>query len=109
MIPGYAELRCVSDFTFLRSASQPEELAAHATQLCYSALAVAAECPTAITRQSRASASERFRPVEQEARHRFEGHATCRGAQCVQQELDAVLSQLDNAGPMGVLYKRSAR
>jgi error-prone DNA polymerase len=43
-IPPYAELRCVSNFSFLRGASQPEELVERAKQLGYSALAVADEC-----------------------------------------------------------------
>jgi error-prone DNA polymerase len=43
-IPDYAELRCVSNFSFLRGASQPEELVERAKQLGYSALAIADEC-----------------------------------------------------------------
>jgi error-prone DNA polymerase len=43
-IPHYAELRCVSNFSFLRGASQPEELVERAKQLGYTALAIADEC-----------------------------------------------------------------
>jgi len=43
-IPPYAELRCVSNFSFLRGASQPEELVERAKQLGYSALAITDEC-----------------------------------------------------------------
>ena len=43
-IPDYAELRCISNFTFLRGASQPEELVERAQQLGYRALAIADEC-----------------------------------------------------------------
>ena len=43
-IPEYAELRSVSNFSFLRGASQPEELVERAKQLGYSALAIADEC-----------------------------------------------------------------
>ena len=46
-IPPYAELRCVSNFTFLRGASQPEELVARAKQLGYTALTIADECSMA--------------------------------------------------------------
>ena len=46
-LPAYAELHCVSNFTFLRGASRPEELAARAAQLGYSALAVTDECSLA--------------------------------------------------------------
>ena len=43
-IPAYAELRCVSNFSFLRGASQPEELVERAKQLGYAALAITDEC-----------------------------------------------------------------
>jgi error-prone DNA polymerase len=43
-VPEYAELRCVSNFSFLRGASQPEELVERAQQLGYTALAIADEC-----------------------------------------------------------------
>ena len=46
-IPEYAELQCVSNFTFLRGASQPEELVERAKQLGYTALAIADECSMA--------------------------------------------------------------
>jgi error-prone DNA polymerase len=46
-LPAYAELHCVSNFTFLRGASRPEELAARAAQLGYAALAVTDECSLA--------------------------------------------------------------
>lgn len=40
----YAELHCISNFTFLRGASFPEELVERAEQLGYSAIAVTDEC-----------------------------------------------------------------
>ena len=46
-IPEYAELRCVSNFTFLRGASQPEELVERARKLGYAALTIADECSMA--------------------------------------------------------------
>ena len=46
-IPEYAELRCVSNFSFLRGASQPEELVERAKQLGYQALAITDECSVA--------------------------------------------------------------
>jgi error-prone DNA polymerase len=46
-LPAYAELRCVSSFTFLRGASQPEVLVERAHQLGYSALAITDECSLA--------------------------------------------------------------
>ena len=46
-IPDYAELFCLSNFTFLEGASHAEELAARAVQLGYTALAVTDECSLA--------------------------------------------------------------
>ena len=44
MSPPYAELHCLSNFTFLRGASHPEELVMRAHDLGYSALALTDEC-----------------------------------------------------------------
>ena len=46
-LPHYAELRCCSNFSFLRGASHPEELVARAHALGYSALALTDECSMA--------------------------------------------------------------
>ncbi|GMV68041.1 MAG: error-prone DNA polymerase [Pseudomonadota bacterium] len=53
---GFAELHCVSNFTFLRGASHPEELVARAAQLGYRALALTDECSVAgVVRAHRAT------------------------------------------------------
>ena len=44
---AYAELHCLSNFTFLRGASHPGELVARAAQLGYAALALTDECSMA--------------------------------------------------------------
>jgi len=46
-LPAYAELHCLSNFTFLRGASHPEELVRRAAGLGYSALALTDECSLA--------------------------------------------------------------
>ena len=46
-LPAYAELRCLSNFSFLKGASWPEELVERAKQLGYEALAVTDECSMA--------------------------------------------------------------
>ena len=46
-VPLYAELHCVSNFSFLRGASHAEELVAQAMELGYSALAITDECSLA--------------------------------------------------------------
>ena len=43
----YAELHCVSNFTFLRGASRPEELVDTASKLGYQAIAITDECSMA--------------------------------------------------------------
>ena len=45
--PDYAELHCVSNFSFLRGASHPEELVGQAASLGYRALALTDECSLA--------------------------------------------------------------
>ena len=47
LLPGYAELQCVSNFSFLRGASHPEQLVARAAELGYSAIAITDECSVA--------------------------------------------------------------
>ena len=47
LLPGYAELHCVSNFSFLRGASHPEELVEEAMRLGYRALAITDECSLA--------------------------------------------------------------
>jgi error-prone DNA polymerase len=44
---SYAELHCISNFTFLRGASHPAELVGRARQLGYAALALTDECSLA--------------------------------------------------------------
>ena len=46
-LPDYAELHCLSNFSFLRGASHPEELVARAHALGYKALALTDECSLA--------------------------------------------------------------
>lgn len=46
-LPGYAELRCKSNFSFLQGASKPEELVQRAHEMGYSALAITDECSLA--------------------------------------------------------------
>src|SRR4051812_26888040 len=56
MLPRYAELHCLSNFTFLRGASHPEELVERAAALGYSALALTDECSVAGTVRAHAAA-----------------------------------------------------
>ena len=46
-LPAYAELHCLSNFTFLRGASHPHELVEQAASLGYRALAITDECSVA--------------------------------------------------------------
>src|SRR5262245_17980659 len=47
MLPAYTELHCLSNFSFLRGASHPEELVERAHALGYAALAITDECSLA--------------------------------------------------------------
>ncbi|MDQ5887996.1 MAG: error-prone polymerase [Pseudomonadota bacterium] len=47
MLPDYAELHCLSNFSFLRGASHAEELVVRAQSLGYRALAITDECSLA--------------------------------------------------------------
>ena len=58
-LPAYAELHCLSNFTFLRGASHPEELIGRAAALGYSALALTDECSLAGIVRAHVAAKER--------------------------------------------------
>jgi len=57
--PAYAELHCLTNFTFLRGASHPEELVGRAAELGYTALAVTDECSVAGVVRAHAEARAR--------------------------------------------------
>jgi len=58
-LPDYAELHCVSNFSFLRGASHPEELVERAHALGYAALALTDECSFAGAVRAHTAAKER--------------------------------------------------
>ncbi len=58
MLPQYAELHCLTNFTFLRGASHPEELAGRAAALGYAALAITDECSVAGVVRAHVAAKE---------------------------------------------------
>lgn len=57
-IPDYAELRCVTNFSFLRGASRPEELVERAKEMGYKALAITDECSVAGVVRAHVAAKE---------------------------------------------------
>ncbi len=57
-LPGYAELHCLTNFSFQRGASHPEELVMRAHQLGYAALAITDECSVAGVVRAHAKARE---------------------------------------------------
>ena len=56
--PGYAELHCLSNFTFLRGASHPWEQVERAAELGYAALALTDECSLAGVVRAHTAAKE---------------------------------------------------
>ena len=57
--PAYAELHCLSNFTFLRGASHPQELVARAAEMGYTALALTDECSLSGVVRAHVAAKER--------------------------------------------------
>jgi len=62
-LPAYAELFCLSNFSFLQGASRAEELVARARQLEYAALAITDECSLAGVVRAHAAAKEAGLPL----------------------------------------------
>ncbi|HTZ00473.1 MAG TPA: error-prone DNA polymerase, partial [Rhodocyclaceae bacterium] len=58
MLPPYVELHCLSNFSFLRGASHPEELVLRAKELGYAALALTDECSFAGAVRAHVAAKE---------------------------------------------------
>ena len=58
-VQAYAELHCISNFTFLRGASFPEELVERAAALGYSAIAITDECSLSGVVRAHMAAKER--------------------------------------------------
>ncbi|MDI1258289.1 error-prone DNA polymerase [Aquabacterium sp.] len=57
-LPDYAELRCISNFSFLRGASRPAELVVRAAEMGYTALALTDECSVAGVVRAHVAAQE---------------------------------------------------
>ena len=62
-LPEYAELHCLSNFSFLRGASHAEELVARAKELGYAALAITDECSVAGIVRAHVAAKEHGLPL----------------------------------------------
>jgi error-prone DNA polymerase len=62
-LPGYAELQCQSNFSFLQGASHPEELVTRAAELDYAALAITDECSLAGAVRAHVEAKARNLPL----------------------------------------------
>src|SRR4051812_128910 len=71
-LPGYAELHCLSNFSFLRGASHPEELVEQAAALGYSALALTDECSFAGVVRAHVAVKEREKEKEEKEKEREE-------------------------------------
>ncbi|ARP95242.1 error-prone DNA polymerase [Bordetella genomosp. 13] len=63
ILPPYAELQCITNYSFLRGASHPEELVARAIELGYSALAITDECSVAGVVRAHLEAKKRSFPL----------------------------------------------
>ena len=74
-LPDYAELHCLSNFTFLRGASHAEELATRAAGLGYTALAITDECSLAGVVRAHVAAKAAGLPLIVGSEIRFTGLA----------------------------------
>ena len=63
LLPAYAELHCLSNFSFLRGASHPEELVERAHSQGYTALALTDECSLAGAVRAHLAAREAGLPL----------------------------------------------
>src|SRR6185295_19129079 len=73
LLPAYAELHCLSNFSFLRGASHAEELVRRAAGLGYSALAVTDECSLAGVVRAHVAAKEVGLPLVVGSELRLDG------------------------------------
>ncbi|MYF69322.1 MAG: error-prone DNA polymerase [Proteobacteria bacterium] len=71
--PGYAELHCLSNFTFLRGASHPREQVERAAELGYAALALTDECSLAGVVRAHTAAKEQSLKLIIGSEFRLEG------------------------------------
>ncbi|MBC7803113.1 MAG: error-prone DNA polymerase, partial [Candidatus Parcubacteria bacterium] len=62
-LPGYAELHCLSNFSFLRGASHAQELVESAVELGYAALAITDECSLAGIVRAHVAAKDRIKLI----------------------------------------------
>src|SRR5205809_3885665 len=74
-IPEYAELRCLSNFSFLRGASRPEELVERAKHLGYRSLAITDECSMAGVVRAHVAAKEHGLPLIVGSQFQVQGEA----------------------------------
>jgi len=73
----YAELHCLSNFSFLRGASRPEELVERAAKLGYAALAITDECSVAGVVRAHVAAREHGLKLIVGAEFRLEDGLRC--------------------------------
>ncbi|MBT4832528.1 MAG: error-prone DNA polymerase [Porticoccaceae bacterium] len=95
---AYAELHCVSNFTFLRGASHPRELVETASALGYTALAITDECSLAGVVKAHVAALGCGLPLIVGAEFQFEG-----------QRLIALVSNRQSYGELSALITLARR
>jgi len=95
---AYAELHCVSNFTFLRGASHPRELVETASTLGYTALAITDECSLAGVVKAHVAAQNSGLPLIIGAEFQLEG-----------QRLIALVSNRQSYGELSALITLARR
>ncbi|RYZ12373.1 MAG: DNA polymerase III subunit alpha [Comamonadaceae bacterium] len=67
-VPAYAELHCLTNFSFQRGASHPDELVERACELGYEALAITDECSVSGVVRAHAALEQQLASIEEQDR-----------------------------------------
>jgi len=90
-LPAYAELHCLTNFSFLRGASQPHELVERAMACGYSALAITDECSLAGVVRAHTTVEEIKKKQERERKEREEKARQAARAEASQEDVGSSL------------------
>src|SRR5690606_34106470 len=109
MAPSYAELHCLSNFSFLRGASHPEELVETAHALGYAALALTDECSLAGVVRAHLAAKEKGLKLIIGAELTAAADAGARGAAAAPTRLVLLATDRESYGNLAALITHARR
>src|SRR5690606_40627472 len=109
MAPSYAELHCLSNFSFLRGASHPEELVETAHALGYGALALTDECSLAGVVRAHLAAKEKGLKLIIGAELAAAAESGARGPAATSTRLVLLATDRDSYGNLSTLITHARR